>query len=348
MIHRLILLGLACWLLAVAPAHAAQAVIALPQGREVLDMRWLDRDTLVLVEREAGELHISLVDAGGAERLEMELPRSLERAGGDPELFRLALSPLGNSLAVVERNASLLSASRLSAYRISREEISAVSTYRMPMEFWPDKLCWDEAGNNLFMSMRPYLQTKQKSSLGMFRMADSSFVALLEREKLDLVEQLAFLPGSGELAVLCSAYEGAYPRNPMLVLVNPAGNRTRVVHADASQGRLQLLDNGDLLLRTEAGRSSTWMMHAGDDSLQLLEGKGLPAWDCQVSRDGSWLAGMSGKGLLLQDADASTAYDSGIASALFRFNFDGSRLAVLEEGNAMLHLMEPGNIVLDD
>src|SRR5690606_39744058 len=91
-------------------------------------------------------------------------------------------------------------------------------------------------------------------------MNDSSFVPLLERTELDLVEQLAFLPGSGELAVLCSAYRGSFPRSPMLVLVNPDGNRTRVVHADAPEGRILLLDNGDLLLRTEERRSFTWLM----------------------------------------------------------------------------------------
>ncbi|MEZ5338137.1 MAG: hypothetical protein R3F46_07695 [bacterium] len=336
-----IMFCLCCWLYLGQGAAQAQAgtVAALPAGREVVDMRWLDRETLVVVYREAGEAGVLLAQAGQG-ITELSVPRSLERCGGDPEQFRLTLAPLGNSLALVERGESVLSASRLSVFRISHDGVEAASTYRLPMEFWPDEVCWDEAGANLFMSARPFLQPKQPLSLAMFRLADSAFVPLLERTELDLIDGLAFLPRSGELAVLCRSHAGSYPALPLVVLINPDGNRSRVLLGDAAGAELQLLDSGDLLLRTRNGKLEDWQLPASGSEIRKLDAGAELGWGCQLSRNAAWLALPTEAGLLLQPGTGGEALEAELQARLFRFNHDGSLLAALAAGTNQLQIIE--------
>lgn len=324
-------------LLLVQTAVAAQRQFGLQPGQSVLDMRWRGADTLVCVMQAGDELAIEQINAVDGSRTSLELPRSLQRSAGEASQFSYALAPLGNALAVVERSGKLVGASRLAVYRIEDKEVLAVATYRLPMEFWPGAVCWDEAGENLFMAARPYLQPRQMTSLAVFRLSDSEFIPLLQKNELDIIRSMAFLPGSGELAVLCSSRNGEYPAGEMLVLVNPDGNRTRVVHGRAGGAELQLLDNGDLLLGDDGG-AECWIMPAKSDEFRVLPRGGLPEWGCQVSRDGNWLAGMEreagGSVLLIQQAGAE-AWQLEQDCSAWRFNHDGSRLAVHAEGTGI-------------
>ena len=326
-------------------AAGDQAAYELPEGRELLDLRWQEGNSLLLLQRGANEIVVSRISAD-ADRIEdLVIPRSLQRSTGNNDLFSYALAPLGNALAVVERNPNLVRASRLSVYAISGTDIYDVSTYHMPEDFWPGAMCWDEAGDNLFVAARPYLRPTQTVGLGVFSLDSARFTALLQRKNVDQVRAMAFLPGSGELAVLCGSYEGEFPLEDMVVLVNPHGNATRIAHGRAGQGAMQLLDDGSLLLRCSTdGRQQDWLMPAGQDEFQLLGGGGLPAWGCQVSRDGSWLAGLQHRGgavqLQVQSRDGAMAYTSDVDAALWRFRPDGSQLAIYDAGSAVISLPE--------
>ncbi len=342
--HPSILLCLLLLWLTPAMGLAGQLVLPLPAELSVIDMRWRNTDELVLLAQQDGEIRLSILATQAGELRELTLPRSLQRAAGADSQFSYSLAPLGNALAVVERSERLVGASRLSVFRIDSAAVTAISTYRIPMEFWPGAVCWDEAGDNLFVAARPYLQAGQPVSLAVFRLADTEFIPLLEKSGMDIIRQLAFLPSSGELAVLCGGLQGSYPADEMVVLVSPVGNTTRIVHARAGNAAMQLLDNGSLLLEEEAaGESQTWLKEPGADGFRLLEGQGLPAWGCRASRDGSWLAGLQGRGsrseLVLQTADGGRALATGLDCSQWRFCHDGSSLAVLVPAGNLLHIL---------
>jgi hypothetical protein len=343
----------ACLALAPQPA-VAQGLegIELGTGRELLDMRWRDADTVVLLQRSQSKILVSTLSHADQRIVDLKIPRSLQRAG-NPALFRHALAPLGNALAVIEYNANLVRASRVSIYRVGKTGLEEVSTYHIPDEFWPEAMCWDESGENLFLAARPYLQPNQSVSVGVFGMQSEKFMPLLQRSDLDLVREMAFLPGSGELAILCGSYLMQFPSEDLLLLLSPAGNKTNILHGKAGQGDLFLLDDGTLLMRnSHEGRERDWVLQRGSESMYELSGSGLPAWDCQSSRDGSCLAGMqnpSGKvSLQVQTRDGSKAFSVAINCKIFRLNANADRLCAAVSDSQELYFVDLSDLAGSD
>lgn len=333
--------------LALAPQLAAgqdTEAVELPAGRELLDMRFQDTHTVVLLQRSKNEILVSRISLEDQRIVDLKGPRSLQRSG-NAALFSYALAPLGNALAVIERNGNLVRASRVSVFQIEGGSIADVSTYHIPDEFWPGEMCWDESGENLFLAARPYLQPQQPVSVGVFSLQSEKFTPLLNRSEVDQVREMAFLPGSGELAVLCGAYRQQFPLEDMLLLLSPAGNTTSILHAEAGQGALQLLDDGTLLLRcTHAGRQRDWVLQRAASTMYELTGAGLPAWNCQTSRDGSCLAGMQGQAgnaqLQIQTRDGSKALGVALNCAIWRLSSSAERLFAAAADTQELYFVE--------
>jgi len=346
------------------PTRAQPLGVDLPKGESVVDIAWFSATSVVfLVETKEGYALRRLEVATG-ELSVIGVPRSFSNlhktgAGAAGPVFSMA--PAGNALAILEQASDPLTRPELSVYRCDGTELKAVSVHQVPSDFWTAQMTWDNRGQELFLVAQPYLFPDQRYSIGKLSLQGESFSGVALKDNVDLVSEVASIPQRGALAVRCGGFQGQYPGEEVIALLDPAHPQGRVLNARAKGLAMKALASGELLVyhtgepgsRGAAGDTLCWLLGPHDDALRLARlALGDAGASLEQSADGTWMGflsdgsklgvkGAGGKLLLgLQRASDGKMMVSNIPTAAFEFSPFGGFVCAVGDGGARVYFYQ--------
>jgi hypothetical protein len=343
------------------PAGAAEMPgIDLPPGEQVLDLAWRNESTLVLLVQLAGGYALRKLEMASGNISVISVPKDFgyfkpsTESGAATEFL---LSPRGNALAVIEPSAGPLLAPKLYAYIIDGDVLRSVNTRGIPGEFLVEHAAWDSAGEKLYLTTEPYLFPDQLNSIGVLELKTGEFQGSVIKDNIDLISDLICLPGQDMLAVRCMAYQGQYPAEPLVALVDLVHRTSHILHSRAGNLSMRALNSGSLLLfpRSSDKKSGSeyWLLEPGAVTLRraqmALTGS---AATLQTSTDGAWFgflapaAELTDKGdaktmlLALQRAKDGKTVVTATATQAFRFAPSGKTVCALAANEPRLYFYQ--------
>jgi hypothetical protein len=359
-----------CWLVgALCITTLARAAdlpgVDLPPGEAALQMAWSTEASLVLLTQLNDGYAVRRLDLTSGDVSVIAIPKEFSyfKPGKNGKVSpQFILAPRGNALAVIEPADGALVRSQIAVYSISASAMSAVNNRRIPGDFWPEHAVWDTAGKKLYISARPYIFPEQIYSVGMLDRESGDFSGVVLKDNLDLIDSLACVQGRDALAVRCAGYQGQYPEQPLVALVDLERRTSHILHSQAAGLSLEALADGSLLIfPNKAGKQGNnaeyWVLEAGAVTLRRAK---LPvaesASSLQMSSDGTWFGFLApekvltGKGeatkqlLALQRAKDGKTVVAATATESFCFSPSGKRVSALAAGKQRLYFYElPAN-----
>jgi hypothetical protein len=255
-------------------------------------MGWADPHTVTLLVQTAQGYAVRDLDIQSGEYAVVNVPPSFKKLRpGGAAAPTLSMAPDGRGLAVLEPPAGPLKPAALSVYRRSGNSFDSVQLHNIPLNFWAAGSAWGASGNELFLSARPYVFPDQPYSVGRLDLQTGSFVGVVLKANLDLISQLAVLPGRQLLLARCSGYRQEYPAEPVIALWDYNTGESSLLHARARALSLSVLDDKQALLLGSSGPTEErWILAAHESRLRRLD-KGLVARSTAryLSPDGQWL-----------------------------------------------------------
>lgn len=347
--------------LSVQPARAAQLPgIDLPPGERVLDLAWRSESSMVLLVQLSGGYALRKLDLGTGDISVISVPKEFSyfkpgAEGGVVEEFLLA--PHGNALAVLEPGTEVLRAPRLFLYLIDGDALRAVNSRSIPNEFWAEHLAWSSDGEELFLTAQPYLFPDQLNSIGVLEIKTGEFHGAVIKDNIDLISDVVCLPGQDALAVRCMAYQGQYPTEPLVALVDLTHRTSHILHSRAGNLAMRVLNSGSLLLypRTVEAQAAKeyWLLEPGAVTLRRAQmALGDSAATLQNSADGGWFgflapeSEITGKGdkdkllLALQRTKDGKTVVTATSTGAFRFAPSGKTVCALDGTEPRLYFYQ--------
>lgn len=334
--------------------------VDLPPGETVVDMAWSSEASLVLLAQVKDGYALRRLDLSTGDVAVIAIPKEFSyfkpgRDGKPSPSF--VLSARGNSLAVIEAADGALTRSQIAAYSITAGTMVAINNRRIPSDFLPEHAAWDDAGKRLFISARPYVFPEQIYSVGMLNHDSGEFQGVVLKDNVDLIDRLVCIPGRDALAVRCAGYQGQYPEQPLLALIDLEKRTSHILHSQAGELAFSALDTGSLLVYPSATQKSTaddyWLLEPGAVSLRRaqLTFTDKPA-TLRISSDGAWYgflemeSALTGKGdnnkqlLALQRAADGKTVVAATATQSFCFSPSGQRVCALAADEQRLYFYE--------
>jgi hypothetical protein len=328
-----ILLALFCPRLALAQDPPG---VVVPAGQTAVTFAWAGEASLVVITQAGTSYNVFRVELADSKWLPVAMPPSftkLKAPGKNGLAVDIALSADGNGLAVLEHALEPLIAPALSVYRWTANGYRAVDTRQVPEQFWPAHLAWDEHGQMLYMAAREYLFPEQLYSVGALDAASGQFSNVMLKGNIDLVDELAYLPQRQALAVRSRGFQGEYPQEPVISLIELAAKQFFILHSEATGHELLAMANGELVVLgppVKPGQppAETWVLKAGDRALSPADfAQALAQSTLQSTADGRWqgfiIAESANTGqpgaLLLQRVADGQSLATGQACAMFAF-----------------------------
>jgi hypothetical protein len=294
------------------PPQAA-AALDLPAGDELAGFAWQSDQQMILLVRSGENYALRRLELATGDLAVIPAPLSFtnikaESPGSRPPVFALAQS--GTALAVLERYESPLQPPDLSVYRIAEDGLEPAGTSAVPADFWPAHLAWSTDGETLYLSAQRFLFPEQAYSIAKFELRSERFAALALKANIDLITTLEFIPQRSALLAVCNGFQGEYPDQPMIALVQLTG-RAQLLHSQAANHWVNVLDEGSVLIgaAAEGGRDELWLL--ARNATQLVPAQcAFPesAPSLQTSRDGSWMGFVISDEQLDQPARAGEDY----------------------------------------
>ncbi len=333
--------------------------VDLAPGESVVDMAWGSDANVVLLVQLAGGYALRQLDLASGNINVIAVPKEFSyfKPGKEgqpaPQFF---LAPRGNALAVLEAGSGVLHPSKIAVYVNDGREMRAVNNRRIPSEFWPATAAWDASGRKLYLTTQQYMYPDQLYSVGLLDVQTGEFQGVVLKDNVDLISDIVCLPGTDALAVRCSGYQGQYPGEALIALVDLEHRTSHVLHSRAGKLGLRALGAGTLLLYTEGqGRSGGdyWLLEPGAVTLrraQLAFADGASTFQATV--DGKWYgfiapeAELTGKGagekrlLALQRAVDGKTVVTATATQMFRFAPGGKTVCALAVDEAKLYFYQ--------
>jgi hypothetical protein len=334
--------------------------VDLPPGEHVLDLAWRSESSLVMLVQLSGGYALRKLEIGSGDISVISVPKEFSYfkpspAGGSADEF--LLSPRGNALAVIDPGAGALEAPKLYAYTIDGDILSPANTRRIPNDFWVEHAAWDSTGDNLYLTTQPYLFPEQLNSIGVLDLKTGEFQGAVIKDNIDLISDLICLPGQGTLAVRCMAYQGQYPVEPLVALVDLEHRTSHILHSRAGNLAMRALSNGSLLLYPNAGAkksgSEYWLLEPGAVTLRRAQmALTDSAATLQTNANGEWFgflaaeSELTGKGekkkllLALQRAKDGKTVVTATATQAFRFAPSGRTVCALSGNEPRLYFYQ--------
>ena len=319
-VRFLIQLASACCLvllvaLAGIPARAAEMPgIDLPPGEQVLDLAWRNETTMVLLVQLNNGFALRKLEMASGNLAVISVPREFGYFKPNPQkgtALEFLLSARGNALAVIEPGNGALQAPKLYVYLIDGDTLRAVNTRSIPSEFWVNHAAWDGTGDKLYLTAEPYLFPDQLNSIGVLELKTGEFQGSVIKGNIDLISDLVCLPEQGMLAVRCQAYQGQYPAESLVALVDLAHRTSHILHSRATNLTMHALNSGSLLLFPSTSEkksgSDYWLLEPGAVTLRRAQmALAGSATTLQTSADGEWFGFLAPAAELTDDGDAKT------------------------------------------
>lgn len=334
--------------------------IDLPPQEKVLDLAWRNESTMVLLVQLSDGYALRKLELASGNISVIAVPKEFSYFKPDREgepAPEFLLSPRANGLAVIEPSAGALDAPKLYVYAIDSDSLRAVNTHSIPSEFWVEHAAWDSAGEQLYLTTKPYLFPDQLNSIGVLELKTGAFQGSVIKDNIDLISDLICLPGQGTLAVRCKAYQGQYPTEELVALVDLTHRTSHILHSRAGKLAMRALNSGSLLLfPSEAEKkkgSEYWLLEPGAVTLRraqmALSGS---AATLQTSADGDWFgflapeSELTGKGeaknllLALQRAKDGKTVVTATATQAFCFAPSGKTVCALAANEPRLYFYQ--------
>lgn len=332
----------------------------LPPGERVLDLAWRSEATLVLLVSLENGYALRKLDMSSGNLSVISVPKEFsyfKPGPGGKAAAEFLLAPRGNALAVLEPAAGALQAPKLHAYTIDGDTLRLVNTRDIPAEFWVEHAAWDSVGDKLYLSTPPYLFPDQLNSIGILDIKTGDFQGAVIKDNIDLISGLICLPGQSALAVRCMAYQGQYPTQPLVALIDLAHRTSHILHSRASNLAMRALSSGSLLLFANGGDkrsgSEYWLLEPGAVTLRRAQMvMSDSAETLQTSADGSWFgflapeSELTGKGdkktilLALQRAKDGKTVVTATATQAFWFSPSGKTVCALAANEPRLYFYQ--------
>lgn len=293
---------------------AQQPSVRLGEGETLAAYGWSGSAEMLLVVQQPAGYSAQALTLADAQLAELEMPVSfgwITPPANGAQQVDFSIAPGGDALAVLEHSINPLIAPELHVYQRSGEAFSEVSLRKLPDSLWPQLLAWDASGKKLYISSRPYLFPEQLYSIGCLELPLGTYQPVMLKGNLDLVQQMVFIPQRDALAVLCRGFQGEYPPEPVVALVDLTTRKFSLLHSRAGNHLLAELGNGQLIIAgLDSGGSllqdDCWTLmpeeyELSPTDLQLVESPG----SLRVSPDGKWI-GFIRRGGLAEGADAGS------------------------------------------
>jgi hypothetical protein len=236
-----------------------------------------------------------------------------------------------------------------------------VSVHQVPSDFWTAQVTWDNHGQELHLVAQPYLFPDQRYSIGKLSLESGSFSGVALKDNVDLISEVVFIPQREALAVRCGGFQGQYPGEEVIVLLDAAHPEGRVLDARAKGLAMKALASGELLVyhsgepatRGAAGDTLCWLLGPQDDALRLARlALGDAGASLEQSADSSWtgflsdgsklgVKGAAGKLLLgLQRTSDGKMMVSNIPTTAFQFSPFGGFVCAVGDGGARVYFYQ--------
>jgi hypothetical protein len=334
--------------------------VDLPPGEQVLDLAWRGESSLVILVQLAGGYALRKLEMGSGDISVISVPKEFSyfkpsSEGGASEEFML--SPRGNALAVIEPGAGALQAPRLYAYIIDGDAMRIANTRSVPSQFWVEHAAWDTGGDKLYLTAQPYLFPDQLNSIGVLELKTGAFQGAVIKDNIDLISDLICIPGQDALAVRCMAYQGQYPVEPLVALVDLTHRTSHILHSRAGNLAMRALNSGSLLLFAKGANkksgSEYWLLEPGAVTLRRAQmALSDSATTLQTTTSGDWFGflasefELTNKGdtkkmlLALQRAKDSKTVVTATATQAFRFSPSGKTVCALAQNEPRLYFYQ--------
>jgi hypothetical protein len=342
------------------PAHAAPLPgVDLAPGESVIDLAWRSDASMVLLVQLAGGYALRRLDLASGDINVIPVPKEFgyfkpgKEGQPAPQFF---LAPRGNALAVLESGSDALRPSKIAVYADDGKEMRAVNNRRIPSGFWPANAAWDSAGRRLYMTAQQYIYPDQLYSVGLLDTQTGEFQGVVLKDNVDLISDIACLSGTDALAVRCAGYQGQYPSETLIALIDLEHRASHVLHSRAGLLGMRTLGTGTLLVYAESQSKSSggyWLLEPGAVTLrraQLAFTAGASTF--QATADGKWYgflapeSELTGKGastqllLALQRAGDGKTVVTATPTRMFCFAPGGKTVCALAADQAKLYFYQ--------
>jgi hypothetical protein len=347
---RAVLLALSLALAAAASALAQDTPgVAAPAGQSIVSFAWAGEASLDVITQDGKAYSVYRVELADSQWLPVAMPPSftkLKVPGAKSKAVDIALSVDGSGLAVLEHAPEPLAAPSLGVYRWTAEGYRAVDTRQLPPDFWPAHMAWDSRGQLLYLAAREYLFPDQLYSIGALDAASGQFTNVMLKGNIDLVDELEYVPQRQALVVRSRGFQGEYPQQPVISLVELATKQFNILHSEAAGHAFTALADGRVIITgppPQPGQlpGEVWVLDKAATQLSpAQESLPAPLSTLQITGDGTWLGfatpakdGKGGPGALTFQrlADGKTVA-AGQPCALYAFSPNGRYVCAVNAG----------------
>lgn len=127
-------------------------------------------------------------------------------------------------------------------------------------DFVINKICWSNIDEKLFVAPIPYSNPSNMFGLGLLSMNTGSFVGLVNRNQLDMIEAIYAYPDKNQLLVLAKAVNGKFDKDIKAVIVDVATNAISEIGSVPANSDVRFSSNLD----------NIWLNRAGDNDVNSV------------------------------------------------------------------------------
>lgn len=263
-------------LLAGVAAQAADLPgVDLDPGETIVDMAWASDASVILLVEQADGYAMRQLDLSSGNMNVIAVPKEFSyfKPGKDAQhALRFYLAPRGNALAVLESGTGVLHPSKIAVYVNDGRQMQAISNRRIPGDFWPANAAWAPSGRQLYLSSQQYIYPDQQFSVGMLDLQSGEFQGVVLKANVDLITDITCLSGRQALAVSCQGYQGQYPDEALLALIDLEHRTSHVLHSRADSLGMRELESGALLVYDKGqGSGACWLLEPAAVTLRRAE-----------------------------------------------------------------------------
>lgn len=100
---------------------------------------------------------------------------------------------------------------------------------QLKSDFVVNKYCWSNIDEQLYVAPIPYSNPSNTFGLGMLSMNTGSFVGLVNRNQLDMIEAIYAYPDRNQVLVLAKAVNGKFDKDLKVVRINIENNQIDIL-----------------------------------------------------------------------------------------------------------------------
>lgn len=203
-------------------SHSVSAAreLTLGKGKRILDFGIYDDERTYALVTENSGLSIVLIrgsDGRSESLIGNDILTPILGKNSNHKDLRLRFSPRRRYFVLFSSKQEPQRRPAFSVITLQEKPPRALHFIDMPADFWVSDVAWDQDDNYLYVSRVPYTNFTDDIAIGRLNIDKKSFLSIFARDKLDLIEQIAFNPRRSSIIAVAHSYDKLYPKEYFIV-----------------------------------------------------------------------------------------------------------------------------------